>query len=93
MSLLLKLSLRLYRKIASDPTIINLAYDLNDKFNSKKALVIAHGLFASKASWRALARRINDQTKQKVRLKLVVFKRRKATFVLMCPKRYLLNII
>ena len=49
---------------------VNLAYDLNDKFNSKKALIIAHGLFASKASWRALARRINDQTKQKVKSRL-----------------------
>jgi len=44
-----------------------LSYDLNDKFNSNKALVIAHGLFASKASWRALARRINEKTGQKVR--------------------------
>jgi hypothetical protein len=45
---------------------VNLSYDLNDKFKSEKALVIAHGLFASKLSWRAIARRINDQTNHKV---------------------------
>jgi large-conductance mechanosensitive channel len=27
---------------------VNLAYELSDKFNSNKALVIAHGLFGSK---------------------------------------------
>lgn len=51
---------------SSQPNIVDLSYDLNDKYNSSKALVIAHGLFASKASWRALARRINEHTKQKV---------------------------
>ena len=49
--------------------LIDLSYDLYDKYNSENALVIAHGLFASKASWRSVARRINDLTKQKVKQK------------------------
>jgi pimeloyl-ACP methyl ester carboxylesterase len=52
--------------LSNQTNVINLSYDSNDKFNSKSALVIAHGLFASKASWRAMARRINDATKQRV---------------------------
>lgn len=46
--------------------IVNLSYELNDKYKSSQALVIAHGLFASKENWRSLAKRINDQTKLKV---------------------------
>ena len=45
---------------------ISLAYDLNDKFSSRRALVISHGLFASKATWRAMARRVNEATRQRI---------------------------
>ncbi|CAF1014086.1 unnamed protein product [Brachionus calyciflorus] len=55
-------SARLY----SSNKTVNLSYDLTDKYNSPQALVIAHGLFASKENWRSLAKRINEQTKQKV---------------------------
>ena len=51
----------------TESNVINLSYDLSDKFSSNKALVISHGLFASKASWRGIARRLNEITKQKVR--------------------------
>jgi hypothetical protein len=53
-------------KNINEPNVINLSYDLSDKFESNKALIISHGLFASKASWRAMARRINEITKQRV---------------------------
>jgi abhydrolase domain-containing protein 11 len=52
--------------VSSQKNVVNLSYDSNDKFNSKSALVIAHGLFASKSTWRAMARRINEATKQRV---------------------------
>jgi pimeloyl-ACP methyl ester carboxylesterase len=45
---------------------VNLAYDLYDKFKSDKSLVIAHGLFASKYSWRSVAKALNERIKHKV---------------------------
>ena len=60
------INFRVLFSTSSPNGLVNLSYDLNDKYKSEKALVIAHGLFASKLSWRAIARRINDQTKQKV---------------------------
>ncbi|RNA09428.1 alpha beta hydrolase domain-containing 11 [Brachionus plicatilis] len=53
------------RKYSTKP-FVNLSYELNDKYKSSQALVIAHGLFASKENWRSLAKRINDLTKLKV---------------------------
>jgi hypothetical protein len=65
--LILYVSSKRHYSQRQNENVIELSYDLNDKFNSNKALVIAHGLFASKASWRALARRINEKTGHKVR--------------------------
>jgi hypothetical protein len=45
---------------------IELSFDTNDEYKSDRALIIAHGLFASKGSWRSIARRINEKTKHKV---------------------------
>lgn len=50
----------------STKQLVNLSYELNDKYKSSQALVIAHGLFASKENWRSLAKRINELTKLKV---------------------------
>ena len=56
---------RLYSREKNNESV-ELAYSVYDKFNSENALVIAHGLFASKMAWRSVARRINELTKQKV---------------------------
>ena len=45
---------------------VTLSYELNDKHKSNRALIIAHGLFASKTTWKSLAKRLNEQTKYKV---------------------------
>ena len=51
---------------SSNHTEVTLSYELNDKHKSNRALIIAHGLFASKSTWKSLAKRLNDQTKYKV---------------------------
>ena len=51
---------------ASQSPAIRLSFELNDRHKSDRALVIAHGLFASKASWRSLAKRLNEQTRFRV---------------------------
>jgi len=44
-----------------------LAYEVYDKYKSQNSFIIAHGLFASKFTWRSLAKAINERTKHKVR--------------------------
>ena len=47
--LIFKKSKQLKRTISnSESRTIDLSYELNDKFNSNKALIIGHGLFGSK---------------------------------------------
>ena len=60
------------RKLSNETNHVDLAYDLYDKYKCDNALVIAHGLFASKMSWRSVARRINEQTKQKVYIHFIL---------------------
>jgi len=45
---------------------VNLAYEVYDKYKSHNSFIIAHGLFASKFTWRSLAKAINEKTKHKV---------------------------
>lgn len=57
---------RKFSQQRKDDQVIDLSYDVYDKYKSENALVIAHGLFASRTSWRSVAKRINEQTRQKV---------------------------
>ncbi len=57
---------KLSQQARSGQETINLWYEVYDKYNSNKSLVIAHGLFASSMSWRSIAKRINEKTKHKV---------------------------
>ncbi len=57
---------KLSEQARSGQETINLWYEVYDKYNSNKSLVIAHGLFASSMSWRSIAKRINEKTKHKV---------------------------